>query len=282
MRLTNFQSRAFVGALYVTITVFGLMLGQESAFLYIGLMHFFALNEFYKITIQGSFRQRIIPILLGFSVFVMVYANQNEDINLGSWTYWLIPLVLAFMIYMIFVKTEHFLKQFTSVLAGWIYISCSMGLLLRNGNLNFDAAQLSIFPYHGIQILTIFVFIWCNDTFAYLAGKQFGKWPLAKRISPKKTWEGFVGGALGTLLFALLGYQFFPYLSLSNYLILAVIVSISATLGDLFESRLKRDLNIKDSGKALGGHGGFLDRLDSVLFAGPACFFYLHLVSTMG
>jgi phosphatidate cytidylyltransferase len=124
------------------------------------------------------------------------------------------------------------------------------------------------------------MFAWSNDSFAYLAGRFFGKHKLFERISPKKTWEGFFGGVAGSIFFAYILSILFPMwtgydVSFLTYAILAVITSITSTYGDLAESMIKRNLQIKDTGTALPGHGGFLDRFDGLIFSLPACTLYL-------
>jgi phosphatidate cytidylyltransferase len=124
------------------------------------------------------------------------------------------------------------------------------------------------------------MFAWSNDSFAYLAGRFFGKHKLFERISPKKTWEGFFGGVVGSIFFAYILSILFPMwtgydVSFLTYAILAVITSITSTYGDLAESMIKRNLQIKDTGTALPGHGGFLDRFDGLIFSLPACTLYL-------
>ena len=119
-----------------------------------------------------------------------------------------------------------------------------------------------------LEVFMLFVLIWSSDTFAYLTGKFFGKHKMAPKISPKKTWEGFAGGVVLTLLLGFFVEQYFPELK-GNWMIVGLLVSIFAPLGDLVESLLKRSFGVKDSGKVFPGHGGVLDRFDSVLFAIP-------------
>jgi phosphatidate cytidylyltransferase len=142
-----------------------------------------------------------------------------------------------------------------------------------------------IYTYHAsfLYVLVLFVFIWINDTFAYLTGITIGKHKLWERVSPKKTWEGFFGGLVFTVFLAVaLDYFTSDFLGLFHSLIewigFATVVVIAGTFGDLFESALKRSLNVKNSGTFLPGHGGLLDRLDSILFAAPAAMIYLMLV----
>ncbi|MBS1775232.1 MAG: phosphatidate cytidylyltransferase [Bacteroidetes bacterium] len=121
--------------------------------------------------------------------------------------------------------------------------------------------------------LALVLMIWMNDTMAYLVGSFIGKTPFSK-ISPKKTWEGTVGGALLTLIGAAIWGYFSPYYHLVDWIVLGLCASIAGTAGDLFESKLKRIANVKDSGSIMPGHGGALDRFDSLLLATPFAFSY--------
>ena len=240
------------------------------------LVQVVCLNEFYNIVLPGPLKNRIVPLIVGSILFALVFANQDSDINLGYFTYWVIPLILVYFVYALLFQSGEFVKGFAVNIAGWLYISCSLALFLRNGNLIYDVNNEELMPFVGIQILMVFILIWINDTFAYLTGRSIGKRKLAPKISPNKTWEGFIGGTFFTLLAAIAVHYFFPIMAIANYLILAIIVVIFGTFGDLLQSKIKRDLGIKDSGTFLGGHGGFLDRFDSVLLAGPASYFYLQ------
>ncbi len=119
-----------------------------------------------------------------------------------------------------------------------------------------------------------------NDTGAYLVGRKFGKHKLFERISPKKTWEGSFGGAILGLGVGYLNAQLFPDLSLFNWMIVALLVVVFGSLGDLVESMFKRSLGIKDSGKLLPGHGGILDRFDGIFIAAPVVYTYLRFIFT--
>lgn len=135
----------------------------------------------------------------------------------------------------------------------------------------------SIFQFE--LILGFFIILWANDTGAYLTGTSIGKNPLAPKISPKKTWEGLIGGILTAILSAYILSTYYASLNVLNWLIAAMAISIPAIIGDLFESHLKRKANVKDSGNMLPGHGGFLDRFDALLAAAPFYYLYLrHLV----
>ena len=128
-------------------------------------------------------------------------------------------------------------------------------------------------------IISIFILIWTNDTFAFLVGKSIGKRKLFERISPKKTVEGFVGGLLAAMVMGVIISIFFIDQPMANWIIIAAILSIFGTIGDLVESKFKRVANVKDSGNIMPGHGGILDRLDSIIFASPFVFLFYQILS---
>jgi len=127
-----------------------------------------------------------------------------------------------------------------------------------------------------LEIFMLFILIWSSDTFAYLTGKFFGKHKMAPKISPKKTWEGFAGGVVLTLVLGFFVEQYFPELR-GNWIFVGFLVSVFAPLGDLVESQLKRSFAVKDSGNIIPGHGGVLDRLDSFLICVPVVYLYFIL-----
>ena len=137
----------------------------------------------------------------------------------------------------------------------------------------------SIAQYNAILPLSIFIFNWVNDTGAYCTGMLFGKHKLFERISPKKSWEGSIGGSVFCIISSFILAHFFPFMSTEVWIGLALTVVIFGTWGDLTESLLKRRLGIKDSGNILPGHGGMLDRFDSAILAIPAAVVYLYVAS---
>ncbi|NAS29619.1 phosphatidate cytidylyltransferase [Flavobacteriaceae bacterium R38] len=143
---------------------------------------------------------------------------------------------------------------------------------------------LTMIPYIGnhfakFLIMGIFIMIWVNDSFAYLVGKTLGRTKLYEKVSPKKTVEGFIGGFIFTLLAAFFLWKYDKGLELNQWLVLAAIVVITGSLGDLIESKFKRNAGVKDSGAILPGHGGLLDRLDSLVFAAPFAYLTLQIFS---
>lgn len=129
-------------------------------------------------------------------------------------------------------------------------------------------------PDNGrLVVLTVLIAVFADDTAAYVVGRSIGRHKMAPTISPGKSWEGFVGGTIAAMAVAFFAMYDQGYLSDAGALALGAAIALSATLGDLFESALKRDLGVKDSGRALAGHGGMLDRIDSLIWAGPAALF---------
>jgi phosphatidate cytidylyltransferase len=172
------------------------------------------------------------------------------------------------LVYLLVRNSKDFVKRSTAATFAIFYIPFLAGFLLL----------LAHHENGGGRILTLVVLVSCNDTFAYLSGVLFGKHPLAPHISPKKTWEGLIGALVATTVGSALAFR---YALDSEWWLgagIGVMAVITATSGDLIESAVKRDLAIKDMGAILPGHGGILDRIDSVLFTAPAVWFALELI----
>lgn len=187
---------------------------------------------------------------------------------------------VLFMIYMLielFSTHEQPLARIAYGIFGIMYISVPFGLLTL---IPWDSTIALLgegSSYKFELIYAILFLIWANDIGAYFAGKYLGKHKLFERISPKKTWEGSVGGLLTALLVTYLLYTYVGLYSIPKWMGLCVITVISGSLGDLVESMIKRTLNVKDSGTLLPGHGGFLDRFDALIFAIPFIYLYLSI-----
>lgn len=152
-----------------------------------------------------------------------------------------------------------------------IYVFLSFSFALGIPSFDYSQAQ----PF-GWEVFMLFVLIWSSDSFAYFTGRMFGKHKMAPKISPKKTWEGFVGGVICTLILGFFIEQQMPEMR-GNWIIIGFLVSIFAPLGDLVESQLKRTFGVKDSGNIIPGHGGVLDRLDSFIICAPVIYLYFIL-----
>ena len=234
-------------------------------------------NEFNKLTNQKGIGYYIV-----FSVIYIYFALTEYLLNINnqpnSWFNDLKDTLLIFSIFVsLFLLRDLFsTKNLISVLIKKyfrfiFYITSSFIFIYLIANFNGF--------YDPSIILGCFILIWVNDSFAYMIGKKFGKQKLFYSISPHKTVEGFLGGLLFCCISASVVSRYVDdSISTSNWLTMAIIVSVFGTLGDLIESKFKRESNVKDSGKIMPGHGGILDRLDSIIFASPYIYLFLKLI----
>lgn len=272
----NFLQRAITGILFVAIIV-GCILYDPLAFgtLFV-IVSALTIREFGHLVNQSGevSINRTITMLGGAYLFLAIMGFCIDAA--GSKIF--IPYLILIIYLMV---SELYLKKKNPVL-NWAYSMLSqMYIALPFAMLNVLAFQndpeASSVSYNPILPLSIFVFLWLNDTGAYCFGSLFGKHRLFERISPKKSWEGFFGG-LAVVLGASQALAWYaPEISWYNWLGLSATVVIFGTWGDLIESLLKRTLGVKDSGNLLPGHGGMLDRFDSLMLAAPAAYIYIEL-----
>jgi phosphatidate cytidylyltransferase len=287
LNIPTFKTRALTAILFTLVMLTGILWNQWSFFVLFSIIHFGCWSEFQKIVVQIDSDYGQITWFHKYGVRVagwciMLYCT-NEDYSLGGislhqtgmWLGLFFMFVLP-VLEILFVRKINFKNIWYSVL-GLLYISLSLGLFTNLRSIYLGRA-LDIID--KMLVLMVILSIWINDTMAYLAGSWIGRNPLTS-ISPKKTWEGTIAGIiLAILIMGLLGYLVNSELdwdSLSRWMIIAAISSIMGTFGDLLESKLKRLANLKDSGHILPGHGGFLDRFDSLLLAAP--FVWLYVLS---
>jgi phosphatidate cytidylyltransferase len=192
----------------------------------------------------------------------------------------LIPFMTVIMVIELYRKQERpvdsMAHTFFPVLYTVLPFSMFPYLAFNQTGLNSLLTHPNIVFSPGI-VLAFFLLLWSNDTGAYLSGITFGRHKLFERISPKKTWEGFIGGMVLTVVVAWLISKRLDVVSISGWITIALIVSITGTYGDLVESLLKRSAGVKDSGHIMPGHGGFLDRFDSVIISFPLVYLYLSV-----
>lgn len=265
--LTQRLITAIIGsAIVITCVVFN----EWSYYAIFLFICFFSMLEFYKLAgLDGIIPLKTIGTLSGVVVFSLSFF-----IELGwvSSRYYFLVFPLVSVIYMIklYKKTE--LKPFTNIAYTFLaicYIAVPFALL---NHAVFDEGF-----YNYEIILGALLILWASDTGAYVAGTLFGKRKLFERISPKKSWEGFWGGAALAIAMTYGISLYFLSLTLVDWLIVALLIIIGGTFGDLIESLLKRSIEIKDSGKSLPGHGGFLDRFDGLYISAPFITAYLEV-----
>lgn len=275
--MSNFTTRLVSGTIYVALIVLVLVLPMIWG-LWV-LLSFFAVAgiiEFNRLT--GVNRPYIFRIVLDCVAAVwLLYATAQYGMAISQGIGIYIPYLL-YLLYVVcrstFLPHQAMLPSLGNSLIGQLYIAVPLALAIR---LTLVADPFSsMTQYNGLLLLAVFIFIWVNDTGAYLVGSRWGKRRLAPSISPKKSVEGSIGGLLLVLLSAvILRLLLFPELSWLSILLIAAVVAIFGTIGDLFESSLKRQAGVKDSGKLIPGHGGILDRIDSLLLAVPAVYLLL-------
>lgn len=269
--MNNFLQRAITGLFFVTAIV-GLTLYNEFTFLALLLaICLFGMLEYYKIVFRGIFHySQAIFIAFGLSIVAMKYWYDD-------WVPFMLPLVFPLASFMVLFSKKREWKTLVSLFSGLFYIAIP---LMFFHMICFRFEQIQESPsrvYHPFLALNLFVLIWCSDTFAYVAGKLLGKNKIFPSVSPGKTWEGFIGGLVLTVLFSGVLAHYFKIPLFTN-LIVAVCSVIFGTMGDLVESMLKREHDIKDSGNILPGHGGILDRFDALIISLPftvLCYYLL-------
>lgn len=274
---SNFLQRAITGVIFVAVLVGCILGGPISFTILFALISALTINEFGNIVnrMEHMRMNKPISILAGLFLFLCfgyigVVPGANEIF---------IPylfLILYLFISELYKKQPNPLNNWAYAMMSQIYIALSFALL--NVLAYHSSATESVSQYNPILPLSIFIFNWVNDTGAYCTGMLFGKHRLFERISPKKSWEGSIGGAVFSIIAAIVLAHFFTFLSTGVWIGLGLTVVVFGTWGDLTESLMKRTLGIKDSGNILPGHGGMLDRFDSTLMAVPAAVVYLYLV----
>ena len=228
--------------------------------------------EFYKLTgIDGQIPLKSYGTFCGASLFTLTFLNAKGIIPTDSY-FLIFPLFTIIYLVKLYKKKDK--KPFTNIaftFMGILYIALPFSLL--------NIIAFSSGSYDWRIVTGLLLLLWSSDTGAYFAGVNFGKRKLFERISPKKSWEGFLGGAVLSLSMALLISNYFENLSLGRWLSLSAIIIIAGTYGDLVESLFKRSISIKDSSTSIPGHGGFLDRFDGLLLAIPFIIAYIKLIT---
>jgi phosphatidate cytidylyltransferase len=268
--VNNFITRTITGAVFVVVLVGSVLMGQPLFGILFLIITFLGLYEFYNlIQKSGSDPQNVTGLIFGSGLYTLI-AVYSINKDSAKWFLLVVPLLLLIFIEELYRKTEKPFQNIAITVLGALYIALPFGLL----NLLFGDAELSGPHYFGL-ILGFLIILWINDTGAYLIGSKWGRNRLFERISPKKSWEGSIGGGLLALVAAYLCYRLFNRFDLWQWLCIGLIIVVFGTLGDLIESMLKRSLNVKDSGNILPGHGGILDRFDAVLVAAPFVYIFV-------
>ncbi len=277
--MNNLITRILSGSIYVATIFLAIFSIPYTPFIFLasfGIFTVLGMWEINKITEEGDVKApliSLIDILGGLGVFISFFLLHAGVA--GSRSAWLLPLLLYFAIrivvqlYMPAVNAIHSIQR---SFMGIVYVAVPLGTL------NTICAVEG-----GMMLLAVFCLLWLNDSGAYVFGSTLGKRKLFERISPHKSWEGFFGGLFTCVAFAIVASLYLNDFfngptNMAAWIGLGVVVSVFGTLGDLAESLMKRTAGVKDSGNLIPGHGGLLDRIDSMLLAAPASLIYFLIL----
>jgi phosphatidate cytidylyltransferase len=269
--LKNLIPRTLTGILFVALIVAAICLHPFLFAGVFGVATALLIREFYALTkFEGSAWQRLTGIIGGAYLFISACLYAGGYVGREAF----LPYIVIMLIYVasgLYIRTSNPVAQWCKTFFAHFYCAGSLSLLCF--------IHYTMSPEY-VPALMVFIFIWINDTSAFLIGSWKGKRRLFPRISPLKSWEGFVGGFVVTVAAAMVLSYFFRELTWYYWLLFAAITVVSGTFGDLIESLIKRTYGAKDSGNILPGHGGMLDRLDSVIFASPFVYVFFEIIAT--
>lgn len=261
--------RALSGLIYVLLLIGCLLFNEHLLIVLFFVFGLICLGEFLRLIQLKS----IVPYFIFVIIYIVFgYWQFVTDTGIDEATQILMVITIFVQLFLIKDLFSNKIPLFISkrFLLTTFYISSAFVFLVLIAN------------YHQVYnpniLLGAFILVWVNDSFAYLVGKNFGRQKLFEKISPKKTVEGFLGGLFFSCIASYFIATFTETLSFTNWLVLSIIITVFGTLGDLIESKFKRQANVKDSGIIMPGHGGLLDRLDSIIFAAPFVYLFLRIL----
>ncbi len=258
--------RTISGVLYISIVLFSMFTSREGFMILFFLLALVTLREYLKLIHLKSFLSYLL-----LAVFLFFFSYNIFEINA---VYLLLILTCFVNLFLLkdllwtskipMFEQKKYISVIFYLISGFVFLTL---LPMHNG------------VYMPNIVIGIFILIWSNDTFAYVIGKSFGKRKLLERISPKKTIEGFVGGLVGAICASFAIYKFIGQFDLIVWISLGIVAAVFGTIGDLIQSKFKRQAGVKDSGVLIPGHGGLYDRLDSMIYSSPFIFAILEIVN---
>lgn len=276
--MNNFTTRAITGGLFIATLIFFAIWSKYATailFLFFSIVGTF---EYFKIVNgkNGIETNKPLGYLLSISTFALIIASRFNLFSNIAFSMFpnfifvlLIPIVGLVFLAELFRLKENSFNNILHTILPTLYVASPFALFVISNQFSTTG------EYNAHFILCFFYCLWANDTGAYLSGRAFGKTKLFSQISPNKTWEGTIGGAILAITIGYICSIYFKEYSAATWITISILVVIFGSLGDLVESMLKRNFKVKDSGSILPGHGGVLDRFDGLLIAAPVVFFFL-------
>lgn len=274
--MNNVIVRALSGIVYIALIVGSIFAGNIYFYLLMSLFSVLGTYEYTKMAhigeTSGAYHVRASVVDLLFAALIPMLAFTRTpalSYLTAMLTYFLIRSVIGLN-----DTRDHAFREVAKSLTGILYVATPLFSL----NLLYSWIEGASW-----LVLLMFVMIWLNDTGAFCVGSMIGKRKLCSRLSPKKSWEGFWGGLACCVIFSVVCSHYIGWLlpGVWHYIVLGILISLMSTWGDLFESMLKRTVKVKDSGKLIPGHGGILDRIDSLLFVGPTTYLFIQFITGM-
>ena len=286
--MNDLSKRLLVALIGIPISIYLVLTGGIPFTSVIAILSSITLWEFYKLNIKKSVFPHVkFGITVNIIIIIGIYYSITYPLLISNFVVVIFVLCLIALIGLslsLWSKNPNPMMNFAVTISGLLYVTFSFSfvILLREFFASETQSNSHINSHTSALILLCTIFsIWICDSAAYFVGKSIGKNKLFPSVSPKKTWEGSIGGFAGAIL-SMIGFSYIPFLlsafPITHSIAIGVIVGIVGQIGDLAESKLKRDADVKDSSSLLPGHGGALDRFDSILFVIPTVFIYLYIV----
>jgi len=269
--MNNLLIRSITGIFIILILTGAILWSPLSFTILFFIITLVGVNEFYNLISKTGYQpQKKSGIIISGLIFLFSAGSAFGFLPAKSIGL-LFPLLFIPFILELYTKSKKPFVNIGITILGIMYVALPFSLL---------PFLLTVFDndYTPLLLIGFFILLWTSDSLAYVCGRLFGKHKLFERVSPKKTWEGSIGGAIFSLISAYILSVYFDFLTFPQWAITAIIISVIGNIGDLTESLLKRSVQVKDSGNILPGHGGILDRFDSLLLATPFLYAYLNYV----
>lgn len=272
--LNNLTKRLLTGAALAMIIIGAVLAGRTGFLLLLLLINALALLEFYRLFQSAEVMPRKWSAVALSSLLFLVLHSV-----LSGWLHWqflLVAIPLSFLLVVgeLYRKALHPFHNLAFTFWGLTWITMPLLLFYATAFLPFDR-----WDYRPQGVLGCFIILWAADSGAFFVGKALGRHKLFERISPGKTWEGSLGGAVAAFGVAFMASRYFTECSITDWIVITALILVTGTYGDFIKSMMKRSLHIKDSGSILPGHGGILDRFDTLIGSAPFVFLYLLLFS---